>query len=172
MRITRQDLPRWRQGVTCFVTSRLADSVPFQIAGQWRAKRDLWRAQHQAASFADLAEGFHLEYTRLFTDTFHDLLDAGHGACILAQPACARILVGKMIEGHGACFQLGAWCIMPDHFHALVEPAKGSVLGDILQHWKGGSAFAINRLLGRRGPLWQAEPFDHIVRSEAPFARL
>jgi REP element-mobilizing transposase RayT len=173
VRVTRQDLPHWRQeGTTYFVTSRLADSVPHQIAEQWRAKRDLWLAQHHAASYADLPEGLHLDYTRLFTDTFHELLDAGHGECVLARPACADILVRKMLEGHGACFRLGAWCVMPNHFHALVEPAKGTMLGHIVQHWKGGSAFAVNRLLGRRGALWQAEPFDHIVRSEAQLARL
>ena len=36
-----------------------------------------------------------------------------------------------------------------------------------MQSWKGGSAFEINRLLGRKGAFWQKEPYDHIVRSEA-----
>ena len=40
-------------------------------------------------------------------------------------------------------------------------------LGEIVRHWKGGSAFEMNRALGRKGQVWQAEPFDHIVRSEA-----
>lgn len=32
---------------------------------------------------------------------------------------------------------------------------------------KGFSAFAVNRALSRRGPLWQCESFDHLIRSEA-----
>jgi hypothetical protein len=44
-------------------------------------------------------------------------------------------------------------------------------LGEIIRHWKGGSAHDINRLLQRRGALWQREPFDHIVRSEAQLER-
>ncbi len=33
--------------------------------------------------------------------------------------------------------------------------------------WKGASARKINQITGRVGSLWQAEAFDHIVRSEA-----
>jgi REP element-mobilizing transposase RayT len=57
---------------------------------------------------------------------------------------------------------------MPNHLHALIAP-ENQGLGEVLQSWKGGSAFEINRLLGRSGPLWQKEPYDHIVRSEAQF---
>ncbi len=38
-----------------------------------------------------------------------------------------------------------------------------------MQKWKGATARLINRSLGRTGSLWQAETFDHIVRSEAQF---
>ena len=173
LRITRQNLPHWRQdGTTYFVTSRLADSLPKHIADDWRGKRDEWLAQHGATCVDDLADELRLDYQRLFTDKFHDLIDAGHGECFLARRECADVLISKMIEGHATCFQLGAWCVMPNHFHAVVEPAKGSVLGEIVQHWKGGSSFAINRLLGRSGSLWVKEPFDHIIRSESQWRRL
>ena len=56
---------------------------------------------------------------------------------------------------------------MPNHMHALVSPKAGVSLGEIIQQWKGGSAREINILLGKSGQLWQREPFDHIVRSEA-----
>lgn len=173
VRVTKQVLPHWRQaGTTYFVTSRLADSMPQNVLDQWRAKRDTWLHEHQATSLEDLAEEFRLDYQRLFTDRFHELLDAGYGDCVLSKPECAAILTGKLIEGHDTCFELGAWCVMPNHLHALVTPARGSVLGEIVQHWKGGSSFAINRLIGRRGALWLAEPFDHIVRSAEQWRRL
>ena len=142
------------------------------MADEWQRKRSAWLHEHRATSYADLAIEFHLNYHRHFTDTFHQLLDAGHGACHLANREIADVLIHKVIEGHGTCFNLEAWCVMPNHFHAIIEPAKGSVLGDIVQHWKGGSAFAINRVLGRRGAFWQKEPFDHIVRSEPQWKRL
>jgi REP element-mobilizing transposase RayT len=168
IRTFQMDLPHWRQaGTTYFITTRLADSLPEHVIAPWRAKRDEWLLQHEAKRREDLAVEHKLEFDRLFNDTFQALVDAGHGACHLRRRDCADILIGKLIEGHGTCFTLDAWCIMPNHFHALVTPAKRSVMGDIVQHWKGGSSFAINRLLGRSGALWISEPFDHLVRSVA-----
>jgi REP element-mobilizing transposase RayT len=66
-------------------------------------------------------------------------------------------------------YHIDAWVIMPNHFHALVEPVEKQTLGSILQRWKGTSARRINQMSGRSGSLWQAEAFDHIVRSEAQF---
>ncbi len=43
-------------------------------------------------------------------------------------------------------------------------------LSGILQSWKGFSAREINRLLGRKGPLWMDENFDHTVRSSEQLA--
>jgi hypothetical protein len=34
-----------------------------------------------------------------------------------------------------------------------------------VQAIKGSSAHSINKLLGRSGPVWQEEYFDHVVRS-------
>jgi putative transposase len=48
----------------------------------------------------------------------------------------------------------------------LIEPAKDTLLGKVVQSWKGASAREINKLTGRHGTLWQKEAFDHIVRSE------
>ncbi len=43
-------------------------------------------------------------------------------------------------------------------------------LSSILQSWKGFSAREINRVLGRTGPLWMDENFDHTVRSSEQLA--
>src|SRR5689334_19545859 len=98
LRITRQHLPHWRQdGRIYFVTSRLVDSLPAEVAAEWRAKRDTWLRQHGAASVNELAEEFQLDYQRQFSDRFHELLDAGHGSCVLGRNDCAGILTAKMI---------------------------------------------------------------------------
>ena len=41
-----------------------------------------------------------------------------------------------------------------------------------MQRIKGGSAFEINRLLGRTGRLWQAESYDVWIRNEAQFHKV
>ena len=167
----RKKLPHWRQwGTTYFITSRLADSLPSHVLAEWRKLRDVWLADHgitSAQQLDQLPEDQRHAYQREFTARFHELLDAGHGDCVLADPSHAATLAGKLIAGHGTEYQLDAWVIMPNHLHALLEPSEGVVLGDIVQRWKGGSAWEINRARGTSGKLWQHEPFDHIVRSEA-----
>lgn len=37
---------------------------------------------------------------------------------------------------------------------------------------KGASAHSINHALARRGPVWQDESFDHVVRSSGEFSDL
>ncbi len=167
----RKKLPHWRQwGTTYFITSRLADSLPAHVLAEWRQLRNAWLDDHgitSAQGLDQLPEEQRHAYHAEFTARFHQLLDAGHGTCPLADPAYATMLVSKLIAGHGTDYQLDAWIIMPNHFHALVEPVEGRDLGSIVQRWKGGSAREINLARGTSGKLWQREPFDHIVRSEA-----
>ena len=71
--------------------------------------------------------------------------------------------MGKLFDLYGAI-------VMPDHVHVLLAP-----LGDedgpftitrIMQTIKGASAHGVNKLLGRRGRVWQEESFDRAVRTE------
>ncbi len=144
----RKKLPHWRQwGTTYFITSRLADSLPSHVLEGWRKLRDAWLGDHGISSTQELdrltAEQRHA-YHGEFTARFHELLDAGHGECPLAEPSHAAVIVRKLVAGNGSDYQLDTWVIMPNHFHAIVEPVEGMELGDIVQRWKGGSAREIN----------------------------
>jgi REP element-mobilizing transposase RayT len=60
---------------------------------------------------------------------------------------------------------------MPEHVHLLLTPLRDAAgdsfwLADILKAIKGASAHDINTLLGRSGPVWEEESFDHVVRSD------
>jgi REP element-mobilizing transposase RayT len=168
LHIHRGNLPHWRQtNVTCFVTTRLADSMPQEKLREWQTKRDAWLAAHGLQKPTDihqLPEDQQHEFHATFTKDWHQWLDSGYGKCQLRRPEVRDILIRRLL----AESSLDAWVIMPNHLHALVAPEDRG-LGDVLQSWKGGSAFEINRLLARSGPLWQKEPYDHIVRSEAQF---
>lgn len=122
------NLPHWRQwGRKYFITSRLADSVPAHVRDHWREQRESWFAQRGLSPYSildDLPEDLRNAFHREFTTRFHELLDAGHGACILARKEIASILSDLLTEGHGDLYQLEGWVIMPNHFHALVEPFK------------------------------------------------
>ncbi len=169
VRIHEGHLPHWRQaGVLYFITGRLADSMPQEKLHQWQDEREIWLRVHGLASLAALdslpGKKRH-EFHSRFTQQWHRWLDAGYGECVLRLPHIRKIFVEKLMEHDGGRYDLDAWVIMPNHFHALVAPTAAA-LGGVVQGWKGGSAFTINKALGRSGSLWQKEPFDHIVRSE------
>jgi putative DNA methylase len=71
-----------------------------------------------------------------------------------------------ILFGLGTQYAIDAYVVMPDHVHLLVRPIEPWTLSNIMHGIKGTSAHAVNRALGRRGPLWQSESFDHLVRSE------
>jgi hypothetical protein len=154
LHIHHGNLPHWRQtNVTYFVTTRLADSMPQEKLREWQTKRDAWLAAHGLQKPSDihqLPEDQQHEFHATFTKDWHQWLDAGYGECQLRRPDVRDVLIKRLL----AESSLDAWVIMPNHLHALVAP-ENQGLGDVLQSWKGGSAFEINRLLGRCGS-WQA----------------
>ena len=67
--------------------------------------------------------------------------------------------------------RMHALVVMPDHVHLIFTPmtdplGKPYGLSEILGGIKGASAHTINKHLKRRGPVWQDESFDHILRRE------
>lgn len=55
---------------------------------------------------------------------------------------------------------------MPDHFHGLLLIGEAVSLSEAMRLFKGRVAVEVNRLLMRKGPLWQATFHDHAVRRE------
>ena len=81
------------------------------------------------------------------------------------------IVLKHCLHDHMIKIQLHAVAVMPDHVHLLFTPLRdtnGYVYSvvEILQGIKGASAHSVNRALGRSGPVWQDESFDHVLRSE------
>src|ERR1035437_7109034 len=60
--------------------------------------------------------------------------------------------------------------LMPDHVHMIFTPLVNQQamevcsLAEIMDAIKGASAHRLNKALGRKGRVWQAESFDHVVR--------
>jgi len=76
---------------------------------------------------------------------------------------CIRGLAGTERETD-ACWL--AWVLMPDHFHGLVRLGDSADLSELMRLFKGSSALALNRALGRDGRLWQPGFHDHALRRE------
>jgi REP element-mobilizing transposase RayT len=56
---------------------------------------------------------------------------------------------------------------MSNHVHLLVRPLVEPAV--FLKIIKAFTARRVNQALGRGGPLWQHESFDHWIRSQAEF---
>jgi REP element-mobilizing transposase RayT len=156
------NLPHWRQdGVTYFVTFRLGDSMPQRKLWQWRRERDEWMSQHPLPhGKAEKAE----YYTR-FVTRIERWLDAGCGSCVLWLDCHKRVVEDALRCFDGDRYRLGRFVVMPNHVHVVVTPYGGWRLSRIIESWKKFSARKINESMGRTGPLWQREYFDHIVRN-------
>ena len=68
-------------------------------------------------------------------------------------------------------FDLKAYCIMPDHYHALIHPGGDKDLSDILYAVHSYSAKLINENMDEDGQkkIWQGNAFDEVIRSEDTF---
>jgi REP element-mobilizing transposase RayT len=84
-------------------------------------------------------------------------------------PDARTLALQHCLYDRGRRIHLHAAVIMPDHVHILLMALRDEegwtfALPEILKAIKGTSARSINKLLGRKGPVWQDESFDHVLR--------
>ncbi|MEY2482140.1 MAG: carbamoyl-phosphate synthase large subunit [Verrucomicrobiota bacterium] len=160
-KITQRNLPHWQQeGVTYFVTFRLADAVPSALLKEWKQEFETWAKFHPEPWDARTKH----EYQERFQANRERWLDQGHGHCLLNQTEIASQVAEALRHFDRERYILDSWVVMPNHVHALVQPTSGFALSDILHSWKSFTAKKINRMVGRDGMLWQDENYDRIVR--------
>ena len=167
--------PHWSQtGTVVFITMRLADSVPRDLIRQWDRERIDWlrragvlpRDDENWRPAVELLEDSERER---FTKHFHRLrettLDESLGDCVLQHPAASQQVATSLMKFDGDRYHMGDFVIMPNHVHLMaVFTDKASMLKQCTG-WMHYTARQINQSLGRRGALWQTDPFDHLVRS-------
>jgi REP element-mobilizing transposase RayT len=65
---------------------------------------------------------------------------------------------------------VGRYVVMPDHVHFFCAPAPDAVaLSVFVGKWKEWTAKYAKRRLEAPPPLWQAEFFDHVLRSSESY---
>ena len=63
-------------------------------------------------------------------------------------------------------FSIFGYVILPDHFHAVIQVPEDKSISTIMHSIKRASAFQINQCLHRRGLVWQAGYYEHVIRDE------
>ena len=91
-------------------------------------------------------------------------------------PEARGIVLECCLKENSRKFDLHTVVVMPDHAHLLLSPLRDAdgwsfSLPQIMHAIKGASARKINLLLNRRGPVWQEEFFDHVLRSNDSLAK-
>lgn len=166
---TTHHLPHWQQGETwIFVTWRLGDSLPKSKLAQWKEEREIW-LKHHPEPWDEKTEA---DYHERFSRQIDDWLDQGSGACVLKDPANAKIVADALRHFDGKRYEIASFVVMPNHVHALFRPLGKYALPGILKSWKGFTAREINQRLGKSGALWQNEYWDRLIRNERHFFKV
>ena len=131
-------------GFVQFVTFRLADSFPLHLRAEWEP---LLKIEEETERRRKLEE----------------YLDKGRGECLLRRPRVARLVEESLLCRHEVDYDLRAWVIMPNHVHVLFQ-VQSVPMSQILDAWKGFTAKAINKVLGRRGKIWLDDYWDTYMR--------
>jgi REP element-mobilizing transposase RayT len=163
-------LPHWtRDGAVYAVNFRLADSLPSSVLKTWEFEReDIIKTALQMNRPLTASEEKRLDL--LFSEKIEKYLDEGRGACWMRKDEVAAIVKNVLQHFDGERYRLHAWCIMPNHVHAVLQPFAGFELPGILHSWKSFSSKRANRVLGRTGEFWQPEYYDHLIQDEGDFA--
>lgn len=142
-------LPHWQpQDAEFFVTWRLHGSLP-----SCRIPTSL--TPGQAFVLAD-----------------RELDHAVSGPLWMKDPQVAERVSCVLLSGEAAwrLYELHAWVVMANHVHVLLRPLVP--LQKALMNIKSASAREANALLGRKGPFWQDESYDHWVRNSKERSRV
>ncbi|HKT48098.1 MAG TPA: transposase [Candidatus Acidoferrales bacterium] len=148
---SRGRLPHWEaENAIYFVTFRLADSLPESARRRIQFERqDIVATARTMRRTFSRAEQMRL--SQLSRRKIEANLDAGAGACWLAQPGIAKIVLESLKHFDGVRYRLFAWCVMPNHVHVLFQLFGEHDLANIVHTWKSFSVKAANVALGRSG---------------------
>ncbi len=154
-------LPHWTlDGAIYHTVFRLADSLPANVVDEYRRERAALLAEAGESSSPAARQ----RLSELFSVRVECYLDAGRGACWLGRSEIAELTSAAVRHFDGSRYELHAWAVMPNHVHVVLRPFSSHALEDILHSWKSFTATRANKIIGRTGPFWQKESYDHIVR--------
>ena len=165
----RRNLPHWMVAERAyFVTFRQKGTLPRALVDRLRSEREELRAENaDEQKLADLAAR---QFERV--DAILDRTDPSNGD--LCVEGCAQSILDafQWLESN-AGWVVYAVTVMPNHVHAVMRNKVGrnGDLGKDLGRLKSFTSREINRILGRQGPFWQTEGFDHWCRTPDEFDR-
>ncbi len=188
----RRNLPHLQpQGGTFFITFRLSGSIPISVIKHLQEEhREIMKAieaerrEKDGVRYLDLPVEmqeirksiYHnqkLEEEWQYFERYDDFLEKNlNEPHWLKQPDIAQLVAGSLHHWADRYYQLWAFCIMSNHVHLLLTQMEDTpILWKILQSAKKFSGIQANRILGRSGPFWEKESYDHLVRDSIHYQK-
>jgi putative transposase len=168
----RRNLPHLQPpGATIFVTFRLAGSLPRELSLSWQAEM-------KRLEGLDCTDNQRYQQRRRWFAKFEAALHkASNSPVWLKNENVASIVAENFHRNDSQIFRLDAYCIMPNHVHAVIAPLRKTELeyvslATMMQLLKGRTSREANLLLGRSGPFWAQESYDHVVRDAEEWQRI
>ncbi len=141
------------------ITLRLEDAVPESVIKQWKLEL-AWTKRMIAKDPRQVTLRRKIEKYE----------DAGFGACWLRNEHVAAIVEQTILHYDSERYRIIAWCVMPNHVHAIIEILAKYSLAEILHSWKSYSAHEANKILSRSGKFWFREYHDRFIRDSEHLA--
>jgi hypothetical protein len=127
----RESSPRWHSrgylphfesaGVIQHVTFHLADSLPRDVVKRLNEELQRLPPEQQDPRRRERIQAW---------------MDAGHGSCILRQPAIAEMVQNSLLAFDSERYHMMAWVAMPNHVHVLFQPVGDWTVAKIVASGK------------------------------------
>jgi REP element-mobilizing transposase RayT len=119
---SRGYLPHYdNAAATQHVTFHLADSLPVEVLQRLEIELKTVPEEKQDAERRKRLDAW---------------IDAGHGSCILQEPAIANMVENSILFFDAQRYRLLAWVVMPNHVHVLFQPMNGRTVAETVASWK------------------------------------
>jgi len=160
-----------------FITYRLKFTLPQKDMAKYQQRLKDWYAELENLPDSERANLLKDKDQRFF-DWYDQLLGLSPDAPrFLHQDGIRKIIQESFHHFDGLRYTLLCYCIMPNHVHVLINPLvqeDGDIfsVSRIVYTWKTYTAKAINKVLGKKGNLWQKEIYDSLVNDKEGLAKV
>ena len=104
---------------------------------------------------------------------YHVTARANRSEMIMKSNEVKELFINVLIRAKKKySFSLENFCIMENHFHLIIKPAKGESLSRIMQWIMSVFAMALNKRNGWRGHVWEERFFSRIIESFRAFMEI
>jgi putative transposase len=178
----RRNLPHWQPAQAIyFVTISLIDSIPKRVASNLQSEEKSFYAnlKDQGNGALKLESERRRFQGRVFQRYDYHLDKTSKGPHWLKDRKVAKLVVDALHFRDQKEFDLYAFCVMSNHIHIVFELMESTTIKrsskpvtKILKSFKSYTGLRANKILGRQGPFWNSESYDHVVRNNQSLERI